>query len=273
MVYKILYRNNIDWRQEENFAKKYFSCISSRTLVESGDLIIPRFSAYPFYKELEDDVKLSGGNLINSYNEHQYIADLGNWIWDLYEFTPKTWNKLEDLPEEGPFFLKGETNSKKYNFNTHCYAKNKREAIEVHGRLCDDSLISCQKIYIREYIPLVKYMDGLQGLPITKEFRFFCYKDKILSGGYYWSSHIDEIKEKNYSIDPSEVPLDFLNKLTNIIKYNATFYVIDVAQTQNGNWILIELNDGSQSGLSENNPDILYKNLFEILLYKDEELE
>lgn len=37
--------------------------------------------------------------------------------------------------------------------------------------------------------------------------------------------------------------------------------MIDVAQTESGDWIVIELNDGQMSGLSENNPEILYKNL------------
>ena len=34
-----------------------------------------------------------------------------------------------------------------------------------------------------------------------------------------------------------------------------------MAQTAEGNWNVIELNEGQQSGLSENDPDLLYKNL------------
>jgi hypothetical protein len=40
-----------------------------------------------------------------------------------------------------------------------------------------------------------------------------------------------------------------------------TYYVIDVAKTAAGKWILIELNDGQMSGLSDNDPDVLYSNL------------
>ena len=258
MTTRILYRNDVDWRQEEQAARKYFDCINSRMLINSGDLIIPRFSALPFYKEQEYDINYVGAKLINSYMEHLYIADLGNWIWDLSDYTPKTWINLHDIPEEGPFFLKGETNSKKYQFKTHCYAKNKKEAIEVHSRLCEDSLISQQRIYIREFIPLKTYMIGLQGLPITKEFRFFCYKERVLSGGYYWSSHVSELPEVPKI---SEVPTEFLNKITNIISDHSNFYVIDVAETESGEWIVIELNDGSCSGLSENDPDEMWGNL------------
>jgi hypothetical protein len=36
---------------------------------------------------------------------------------------------------------------------------------------------------------------------------------------------------------------------------------MDIAKTQSGEWIVIELNDGQMSGLSENDPNVLYKNL------------
>ena len=40
------------------------------------------------------------------------------------------------------------------------------------------------------------------------------------------------------------------------------FFVIDIAQKEDGDWIIIEVNDGQQSGLSENSADILYQNLY-----------
>ena len=43
---------------------------------------------------------------------------------------------------------------------------------------------------------------------------------------------------------------------------------IDVAQTESGEWIVVELNDGQMSGLSENNPEVLYKNLTTVLRNK-----
>lgn len=257
----ILFRDDVDWQQEKDFANQYFQCFNSRMMVEKGDLVIPRFSALPFYREQEHDINYVGAQLINAYAEHQYIADLSNWIWDLAEYTPRTWDRLDVLPEKGPFVLKGETNSKKFNWKTHMFAETKADAIEIHSRLCNDGLLHYQKIFIREYVPLRTFMIGLQGLPITNEYRFFCYKDRILSAGYYWSSHSEDLIKEGHKLDPACVPQDFLNKILNIVKDNATFYVVDVAETQSGDWIVIELNDGSMSGLSNNNPDTLYRNL------------
>jgi len=41
--------------------------------------------------------------------------------------------------------------------------------------------------------------------------------------------------------------------------------VVDVARTESGEWIVIELNDGQQSGLSDNDPDQLYSNMKKML--------
>jgi len=261
----ILFRNDVDWRQEEHAARQHFLCVESRMMIKKGDLVIPRFSALPFYREQEYDINYVGARLINSFHEHQYIADLGSWIWDLADYTPRTWDRLEDLPEKGPFVLKGETNSKKFRWKTHMFAETKADAIQVHTRLCADGLLQYQKIYVREYVPLKTFIIGLQDLPITHEYRFFCYKDKILSGGYYWSSHSGDLGKLGHKVDPAVVPWEFLAKVMAIVKEHATFYVVDVAETESGEWIVIELNDGSQSGLSDNDPDVLYRNLRGVL--------
>ena len=74
---------------------------------------------------------------------------------------------------------------------------------------------------------------------------------------------INDLKKKGMTA--KEVSKEFLNKIIEIIGDNINFYALDVAQTEDGNWIVIELNDGQMSGLSENNPEILYKKLREVL--------
>lgn len=257
-THHILYRNIADWSLEESAAKTYFKCIRHRAKMSFGNLIIPRYSSLPYYRELEEEALVSGAKLINSYNQHIYVADLKNWYYDLKDYTPKTWLRLEDIPETGPFVLKGETNSRKNWWKTHMFAENKRQAINVQSNLISDSLIGEQDIYIREYIPLYTYFEGIQGQPITKEFRFFVAFGEIISGGFYWSNYVSDIEEK---IDIDEVPTTFLSNIVDKVKDRINFFVMDVAQTKSGDWVLIELNDGTMSGISENDPDTLYKNL------------
>jgi hypothetical protein len=53
------------------------------------------------------------------------------------------------------------------------------------------------------------------------------------------------------------------------VKDNVNFFVMDVALTESGRWIVIELNDGQMAGLSENDPDVLYGNMKKMLWRKE----
>ncbi len=156
---------------------------------------------------------------------------------------------------EGPIVLKGQTNSKRELWLSHMFANNKEEARKVYCNLLDDSLIKQQNIYIRKYEPLKSYCLNVMKMPICKEFRFFVMNQKILCGGFYWSNFEEECNYPDYK----EVPVDFLNKIINIIGDNCNFYALDVAQKENGEWTVIELNDGSMSGLSCIEPEVFYQ--------------
>lgn len=258
----IYFRKSLMEHEELEACRKYFEAFHLISAIPKNSLAVGRYSLLPFYKDQEDEILTSGSKLINSYQQHLYVADLKNWYADLKDFTPKTYFRLEDIPNDKSFVLKGATNSKKQNWKTHMFAKDKLDAIKVHSRLCEDTLINQQDIYIREYIPLKTYLIGLQDLPITKEFRFFICNKKIVCGDFYWQNYVDDLETKP---NINEVPKDFIQKIIDIIDDKINFYVIDVAQTENGEWIVIELNDGCQSGLSCNDPNLLYKNLYRIL--------
>lgn len=259
----VLIRETLSEQSEIEAAKKYFPVIHQRTQVQKGDLVIPRYSALPFYKEFEADVNYIGGKLINTFGEHRYAADLKAWYGDLCEHTPKTWFDMQCLPEEGPFVLKGETSSKKFQWNTHMFAKNKKEAMHVHGLLGEDGYVGYQPIVARQYVPLRKLAQGFQGLPISEEYRYFILDGKVLTGAFYWSEHYDVIDEKDRDI--SQVPTEWLEEVIYLVSDRIRFFVLDIARTEDGHWIVIEVNDGQQSGLSMNDPDILYSRLFEAL--------
>jgi hypothetical protein len=254
----IYYRRSLMDKSELESASKYFKCVSLLTDIPKNSFVIPRYSMYPFFLDQVKEIESTGSTIINSYKQHRYIADLQNYYYDIQAYTPKTWFRLEDIPEDGPFVLKGETNSKKNYWNKLMFANNKKEASEVHSRLLEDLMLCDQNIYIRKYVPLVTYCTGIGGVPISKEFRFFILDGKVLTGGYYWSNYSEDLPEIP-SVD--DVPKEFLQKVMDCIGDNCRFYVIDVAQTVSGEYIVIELNDGMQSGLSSNNPDVLYSEL------------
>ena len=251
----ILFRHlpNEDHKELTAIERSDIYLIESRMDVRPDMLVIGRYSVLPFYGEQERDIKQAGAQLINNHYQHNYIAHLMSWYGDLEGLTPRSWMSLEE-------------------WDTHMFAKDRRAAAEICVELQNDSLIGSQDIIIREYVPLKTYMTAIHGLPITKEFRFFVAYGQILSGGYYWSSHVEDLKqdiligaEAMGVPSPFEVPREFLQKVIYRIGGKANFLAIDVAQTAAGDWIVVELNDGQMSGLSENDPEILYKNLTRVL--------
>lgn len=245
---------------ELDACKKQFNVVEQRTSIPEGSLVIPRYSMLPFGKELEADVRNLGGSLINTFRQHCYVAEMRNWYWDFEDITPATYWRLEDLNNfdlDGPFVLKGSTNSKKFSWHTHMYAPDRKAAGEVYMRLLEDGLIGTQDIVIRQFEKLRNYGTMPSGIPISHEFRCFFYKDVLLTKAFYWSNE-DVTPEDN-------IPEAFLRKVAERGAKNINFWVADVAQTEAGDWIVVELNDGCMSGLSRNDPDVLYRRLKEEL--------
>jgi hypothetical protein len=237
-------------------------------------LVIGRYSVLPFYKELEDDIKYHGGfKLINNYSQFRYCSDLGNWYetFGAADLTPQTWTTLQAYLSsfwEGPVVLKGETNSRRDKWLTHMFANNKEEAREVYWRLQDDSLISQQNVYIRRYEPLKKLIDGVNKMPIPNEWRVFVCYGEIVTSSYYWGTYIEDIRE--LGIEPEAPPANFLKSAIARVGLSSNFYTLDVAQKANGEWTIIELNEGQMSGLNGIEPIEFYTNLKKILDSKTE---
>jgi hypothetical protein len=180
----IFYRESQFPKEELEAAQKYFFCTNSRMKIESGDLVIGRYSVLPFYREQEEDIRCIGAQLINSLRAHSFVADVKNYAEVLGDLTPKTWYRLQDVPKDSdPFVLKGATNSKKHSWSTHMYAETWSDVLRVHSLLQEDSMIGAQDIYTRKYIKLKQLGTAIGGLPLTHEFRFFVLNGQVVSGG------------------------------------------------------------------------------------------
>lgn len=251
--------NDVDLQEEFEIARQYCNVVETRTEVPADSLVIGRYSVLPYYDELDKELKMKNSKLINTHTEHLYVADLCQYAEHLEGYTPKThttWGHLQ----EGAWIVKGRTNSRKFNWNTMMYAEGRTKLLDVIKRLLDDPFISEQGLVVREYVPLETLEYSLHGLPITKEWRCFFYKERLLASGYYWSSHADI-----YNEPLPEEGRKFAEEVAKIIAPRCSFFVMDVAQKKDGGYIVIELNDGQMSGLSMVDPHELYANLVKVL--------
>ena len=255
----VLFRSSLAEEGELDICRKYFRVYEQRSEVPMDSLVIGRYSVLPYYKELENDLAYFGCNLINDYEQHRWIANF-EYYNELGEYTFDTWfdDDFYKAPE-GEYVCKGRTNSRKFAWNRLMYAKNKREALRIAGDLMNDGIIGEQGIIYRKYVPLETFEIGVNGIRFCNEWRMFFYKENLLCTGFYWS-----IAENIPAQCPPEL-IEFAKEIAQIAACFCNFFVLDVAITQDQNPILVEINDGQQSGLSECNPDILYFRLKEEL--------
>jgi len=258
----ILYRQNdkLIFESEFDIVHDYFSIYEYRCGIPFNSLVVGRYSVLPYYKELCIDLEYRNSELVNSFSQHLYIVNM-RWYTDIIQYTPKTyfWDDIISIPDNIPLIVKGNINSKKFEWKNKMFAENKKRAITIACDLHNDSLIGEQDIIFKEYVPLKTFEKGINDLPFTNEWRVFFYKSKALCSGYYWS-----ISENAEDINRQNIPNDALQlaqTCANIISNNVNFFTIDVAEKEDGGWIVIEVNDGQMSGMCLCDPDVLYSRL------------
>ncbi len=253
----LLFRKERRYHDEMIAAQHYFEVHTSRMTLPPHSEVIGRYACLPYYHELEEDVRYLQSHLIHSTLQHQYIA-LSDYIMDIQPFTFPTWTRLVDIPpplRNTPLVVKGKTNSRKLQWNTHMFAPTHDDLLRITGELINDPLIGPQGVIYRQYQALRSYGTGLNGNPLTNEWRIFYYKGQRFAHGFYWD----------------EPPLEFLHTEDDAIQYadsvipyisdSELFIAMDVAQKDDGSWIVVELNDGQQSGLQNIDPHVFYAGL------------
>lgn len=272
---QVLFREDYYSRDEANICRKFFPVCNSRLELPSQTLVIGRYSVLPYYTELTRDLKFINSKLINSSLEHQYIANF-DWYWDLNYYdenthelnklTPYTWfNATDALKATGPDYhipmvLKGRTNSSK-NWEW-MYAPTREDFYRIDKFLHQHDTLSGQGIIYREYQELeVIEQSAIPGShPFVNEWRCFFYKNTLLDHGYYWSVASDDAISRASDQDLTGM-FDIAHLAADRLAKHTNFFVVDVAKTAAGKWIVIEVNDGQMSGLSMCNAHNVYSNL------------
>jgi hypothetical protein len=252
----LLVRRELMSNYEYQFAIKHFPVEESRVRCAER-LVIGRYSVLPLYGELERDLKLLGSRMINTFEQHRWISAF-EYYRDLQAFTPESWDdeNIFQCRHPGPFVVKGKTKSRKWQWKTHMFAPTKSEALQLGQRLKDDAEIGEQGVVYRRYVPLRTFGHGKDGLPFTNEWRFFYYREQRLSYAYYWPG-------SDY-LDRASIPAEAIalaDRIAAITSRFVNFFTLDLAETETGEWILIEVNDGQASVPSEHDLDELYGNL------------
>jgi len=209
---------------------------------------IARMGSAPDYPRRFAEMREWNIRLINSPEEYLRSSLLPYWYPAISEFTPRSvW--FDDIPTadqisshfEFPIFIKGERQT-----NQHSRSQSIIESKEALRRLLDEwsseTILWWQRLVCREYArlrPVAK--DSGTTIPKTYEFRTFWFQGELVGLGRYWVS-------ENYEI--SQRGLERIREIGHIVaaRLRVPFLVIDFAETCDGTWLVIECNDGQDSG-------------------------
>jgi ATP-grasp domain, R2K clade family 2 len=219
------------------------------------------------YEILYNELKAKNLYLINSPEEYKFCHHFPESYKFIKEFTPNSIFlpyddsfDFDDLHErlssfgDKPLILKDYVKSRKHEWNEACFIKSatNREIIEktvkrfleLQGEDLNEGLVFREFI---EFQPLTNHSKS--GMPLTKEFRLFFLEGELIFTSEYW-------EEGEYA--ETDLPKDLFTEIAKNVKSN--FFTMDVAQKNDGNWLIIELGDGQVAGLPENADEMSFYN-------------
>lgn len=244
--------------------EQFFEC-QHKWQLPSSLTAIARVGAAEDYAKFYEALQKDGIQLIHTPNEHLKCSELPHWYPLIEDLTPKSvWYAepptLNEVSQEFdfPIFMKGarQTSQHKKSLsiieNSEAFGK----AIDLYAK---DPILYWQQIVCREYIKLRSIHDGdSESIPASYEFRTFWWKGEFVGAGRYWF----EVDNYQWNTKEKTKALEIAQEAAQRLK--VTFLVVDVAQQKDGKWIIIECNDGQESGYAGLSPISLWKNILAV---------
>jgi hypothetical protein len=204
------------------------------------------------YQELYQAAKEKNVSLVNTPQQHQDVMEFDHAYPFLEGLTPKSVTITEAAQYEEalalltlPIFVKGAVQSTKADGWRSCVAETRGELKVLVERLFSLSARSRGRVILRQLVKLRHTRTSGLGFPLGREFRVFLYRGEVLASGYYWEGN-DPLSRLS-SMEEAEmlgVALQAAKRLP------AVYVAVDVGQTEDGCWMVIEAGDAQFCGAS-----------------------
>jgi hypothetical protein len=199
------------------------------------------------YAEMYEALMAKGLVLLNEPIGHNEVTELLSYYPAICDITPRT-VRIDNIEECGaagndlkyPVFIKGAEQSKKGSGWEACVAND----LEHFQRLVGAYLKWNPYVIGRQFVNLKYSRTSPAGFRFGREYRVFLYNRAVLAYGYYWDGD-DPLKSLTSSEESSVLNL----AVEAARKVRAPFIVVDVGQTEDDRWIIIEMGDAQFAGL------------------------
>jgi hypothetical protein len=226
---------------------------------------IARIGAIPQYDLVYQELERENLPLIHTYEEHLLASELPHWYPRIADLTPEShwcskplkWNEASS--QFGvPFFMKGTRQTSRHQ-KSLSIINDSEEYEQSLIAYANDPILRHQDLVYRRYERLRLVEDALpHRIPSSFEFRTFWWKGDLAGCGQYWW------EGKSYRMTPSESTAALSIAKETARRLNVPFLVVDIAQTIGQKWIVIECNDGQESGYGGIAPIGLWQRILDI---------
>lgn len=227
-------------------------------------IAVGRFGVAPnYFDTYRQLLETKAVKLIHSPEENRLASELPNWYPLISDLTPRSrwYREIPDIAEieahfNWPIFIKGsrQTNHHQAELSIIHSAQEYCQAVEHYRK---EPMLSWQQFVCREYIPLRPIADYIETgmIPPSFEFRTFGWYGRYVGAGHYWHP----VATYQWTEAEEKAAVAVARQAAHRLKL--PFLVIDIAQTVDGQWIVIECNDGQESGYAGTSPLALWQNI------------
>lgn len=230
--------------------------------VDSVEGVVARIGAFDDYEARFEALRSEGITLLHSPAQHARASTLPGWYPLLEGLTPKSvW--FDEAPSAAavesalgwPVFIKGARQTNRHRRSTSV-ARSAAEFDAAMRAWSSDPILSWQQVVCRQYVELRPVEDpDPERIPSSFEFRFFFWRGQPAGVGRYWWQGADYAMTEGERRDAQRVALDAAGRV------DVPFLVVDVAQAKDGHWLVIECNDGQESGYAGASPFGLWQHI------------
>ncbi|WNG17504.1 ATP-grasp domain-containing protein [Cystobacter fuscus] len=226
---------------------------------------VARAGAWSDYDARYQELAAEGIHLVHSPEQHRLATELPHWYPRLEGLTPRSlwFDTPPDADSVGrelgwPVFAKGERQTSRHR-KSLSILESPDDFRRAMAEYANDPILRWQRVVCREFRPLRRVEEGAPDrIPSSFEFRTFWWRGELVGWGPYWwqgSGYAASEEEQRAALVPAREVVERLG---------VPFLVVDVAQETSGRWIVIECNDGQESGYAGISPFTLWRNVLDV---------
>ncbi|WP_342375929.1 ATP-grasp domain-containing protein [Myxococcus stipitatus] len=245
---------------------RFFACRRPYQLPASLE-VVARVGVWSDYEVRYRELAAEGVTLVHSPEQHLLATELPHWYPRLTDLTPRSvW--FDERPDAKtveaelgwPVFVKGERQTSRHR-KSLSIIEGPEQFEAAMAAYATDPILHWQRVVCRELRPLRRVEEGAPDrIPSSFEFRTFWWRGALVGWGPYWWQGTPYTMTEAEQQEALGLGREVARRV------DVPFLVVDVAQEVSGRWIVIECNDGQESGYAGVSPFALWRNILDLEL-------